>query len=199
LTQGNCLPEASACEPGQLGLRHHPEDAAAGVRGQQFGESLAALGILNADYGSQDHLDRDCAHAWQQLELLAAGPTPHLFCRDLLDDAFVMLDGIAVKRRQEQTPRAEVLRSVQQHDTVWPGHSERLGVGFAGSEDFAFAGEHVSGQVRVEDADDVAEADDFDREHLLVGISPEAEFAERVHPEDRPRRQHDPWETYSSW
>ena len=117
--------------------------------GQQRAQAGQALGLVDAEDGAQDHLERDPLHARAGGERPVRGPGRDLGRRDLRHHVGVALDRLAVERRQHELARLQVLGLVEQQQRVVAQRGRQELVGLAGLEHRRVAGEDLLARGRI--------------------------------------------------
>ena len=123
---------------------------------QRRGDAAAALGVLDAEHGAGDHLERDRLHAREDGEGAIARPGRDLALGGLDDDPLVAAHPLAVERGKEEAAVAQVLGPVEQQGR---GRAEDRGedlVALPGVEQVRIAGEDLLDGLGIAGHDDVA-------------------------------------------
>jgi hypothetical protein len=108
-------PEPAAAEGREAALHDHRQRVRLQHLRQRRPQAVGARPLGDAEHGPQDRLERDPLHRGMDRELGADRPAAELGDGDLLDQAGVALDRLAVERRQQQLAQRHVLGAVLEH------------------------------------------------------------------------------------
>ena len=156
------LPDVAADRAADLGQRDHRERAALHADIEHRRESLAQprepVGVVDAEDGPHDDLQRDLLRSRPQSERLAHRPARDLLLRDLAHHVAVALHALTVEGREHQLALAHVLAAVeQQHGVAAHQRLQRCRVRLAGVEGVRIAREDLLDHGRVGDEHDRAD------------------------------------------
>ena len=106
-------------------------------------DPLAAGVVGDPEDGAHDHLERDRLHRRQARDASGPGPAREVALGDLGHHRAVVAHPLAVERRQQQPPVAQVLGAVEQQGRARPEDRRQGDVALAGVEQVRVAGEHL--------------------------------------------------------
>jgi len=119
-----------------------------------------ALRVAHADDSAQDHVQRHRLHRREDRKRIAGRPASDLGRRDLVDERGVPRDRLAVERRQEQAPHAQVPIVIEQQHRAASDDRQHPRVRLPRVDDGPVAAEERAYRVGITDHDDLADPDE---------------------------------------